>query len=474
MLLWSVMPAAWSYGRVVATPLIFLLAGVILLGYVVGYRGLGRQIRHPGGLYVQVTFGLGRVVGLGTAALVFVAYLGIAAGFYGFLARVLQALVASVFGVDLAPTVALLIGLAVILAAIRLSLRAIAWIAIVVAIEQTVGVLWFDLVALRNPAGGGSVSFQSLDPAWLLSGSFAVALVFAVTAFVGSEVGTSYSTELADPARSVPKATSLSYGLTTLVLVFSAWAVSVAAGAENAAASPADGVTLVPALVVQFAGVGTQSLVLDLVLTNLVIGLFVTAIVINNAASRQLAGLARDGVLPPVFRVERPGEQPPVPARLVQPVVGGLVALAASFSETGVLAQWLIVAAGLSIVGSLTLASAATALWFMRGEADEGGFFGWEGQVVAGVSAVFLTGGLFLYGVLRLRTVVPGAPAYAAWLVPALIAVVFCAGALYALTLRSSRPTVYAAIGKGIATAVPPPPVQPRPASPPPVQPRRF
>ncbi|GAA3391442.1 APC family permease [Cryptosporangium minutisporangium] len=449
MLLWSVVPAAWAHGRVVATPLVFLIAGLILLAYVVGYRGLGRQIRHTGGLYVQVTLGLGRTIGLGTAALVFVAYLGIAAGFYGLLARILEALVASVFDIDLSPTVALVFGLAVILGAVLLPLRVVVWLAIVVAVEQFIGVIWFDLVALNTPAGD-SVSFDALDPGWLLSGSFAVGLVFAVTAFIGSEVGTSYSTELADPVRSVPKATVLSYGLTTVVLVLSAWAVSVAVGAENAAAAPGNGEGLVPALVARFAGVGGQSLAIDLVLVNLVIGLFVTGVVLNNAASRQVAGLARDGVLPPAFAVRVPGGQPRPAATYVQPVLAGAIALVASFSDTGVLAQWLIVTAGLAILGSLTLASAATAVWFLRGEADEGGFFGWEGQVIAGLTAVVTTGGLFCYGLFRIREVAPGAPPMAVWLVPLLIAGVFSAGVAAALVLRGSKPEVYAAIGKGL------------------------
>ncbi|SHM67059.1 Amino acid transporter [Cryptosporangium aurantiacum] len=470
MLLWSVMPAAWAHGRVVATPLVFLLAGLILLAYVVGYRGLGRQIRHTGGLYAQVSLGLGRAVALGTAALVFVAYLGIAAGFYGLLARIMETLVASVFDIDLSPTVALLIGLAVILGAVRLPLRVVVWIAIVVAVEQLVGVIWFDLVALNTPAGD-SVSFDALDPGWLLSGSFAVGLVFAVTAFVGSEVSTSYSTELANPVRSVPKATVLSYVLTTLILVFSAWAVSVAVGPENAAAAPGNGESLVPALVAQFAGVGGQSLAIDLVLINLVIGLFVTGVVINNAASRQVAGLARDGVLPSVFAVKAPGGEPRVAATYVQPALAGLIAFVASFSETGVLAQWLIVAAGLAIVGSLTLASAATALWFLRSEAEEGGFFGWEGQVIAGLTAVVTTGGLFFYGVFQIREVAPGAPPMAVWLVPLLIAVVFGAGVTYALVLRGSKPDVYAAIGKGLTSRERP---APAPVVPPPVPPQQH
>ena len=64
------------------------------------------------------------------------------------------------------------------------------------------------------------------------------------------------------------------------------------------------------------------------------------------------------------------------------------------------------------------------------------------------LGAVFMTGGLFLYGVLQLRTVVPGAPAYAAWAVPVLIALAFASGSAYALALRGSNPKVYASIGR--------------------------
>src|SRR5690348_9591720 len=78
-LLWVLVPAAFSFGQVVATPLVFALSGLILLGFVLGYGGLGRRIRHPGGLYVQVACGLGRSVGLGTAGLLFLSYLGLVA-----------------------------------------------------------------------------------------------------------------------------------------------------------------------------------------------------------------------------------------------------------------------------------------------------------------------------------------------------------------------------------------------------------
>jgi hypothetical protein len=44
-LLWAVVPTALQNGQVVATPLILVLAGLILLGFVLGYSGLARRVR---------------------------------------------------------------------------------------------------------------------------------------------------------------------------------------------------------------------------------------------------------------------------------------------------------------------------------------------------------------------------------------------------------------------------------------------
>ena len=463
-LVWTVVPITFGLSGVVATPLIFALAGLILLCFVLGYSGLGRRIRHPGGLYVLVARGLGRPIGLGAAAMQLVGYLGVVAGLYGLSARMLKQLVLDVFGVDLPSSVVVLFWITAVLCVSQIPLRRTVQLLTGVVAIQLFTVVWFAFAAVGKPLNH-DVSFAALDPGWLLSGSFGIALVFAVTAFVGSEGGAAYSDELADPQRSVPRATYLSYGVTTLVLVVTAWAVSVVVGAEQAA-TPSG--AFLPSVLAHMVNPGSMGTVVDFAMLNLCIGLLATSMTMNNATSRQIAGLARDGVLPAWLAPLRAGAPPPPPATLVQPIVSGAVAVAATFTVSGAIPLWLAVAAGLGVTGVLMLASASTAVWFLRGEADEGGFFGWEGQVIAGLLSVGSTGGVFFYGVMRIREVAPGAPPAAGWMVGLLIGLVFAVGVIGAFVLRAYQPTTYAAIGGMVVNrnrpVSPPMPLAPVPA----------
>ncbi|GAA3383342.1 APC family permease [Cryptosporangium minutisporangium] len=464
-LLWAVVPTALQNGKVVATPLIFALAGLILLGFVLGYSGLARRVRHPGGLYVQVVRGLGRPVGLGAAAVTLLAYTGLVAGLYGFFATVFVALVDSLFGVVLPAAVGLLLCVVSVLALGVVPLRIVVRLLLGVVVGQIAVVLAFDLGAFTE-AAGSEVSFTPLDPGWILSGSFGVALVFAVTAFVGSEAGATYSDELTDPQRAIPKATYISYAVTTAVLVVSAWAVSVAVGPEQAPLQAAAlGAAFLPAVVASIVGAGAAGTVTNLLLGVLLVGLLATGVTLHNATSRQLAGLARDGVLPAPLAIPRLGGAPPWRTALIQPVVAGLIALFALFSEQKVLPLWLVVGSGLAATGVLTLASAATVVWFLRGVADEDGFFGWEGQVVAGFFSIVTTGFIFLYGVTRVREIAPGSPPVAAWLVGVLIGGVFGTGVVVALVLQATRPAAYATIGQDQAQATGRTPAEPPPTA---------
>jgi amino acid transporter len=441
-ILWSLVPAALGSGGVVATPLVFAIAGLIMLGFVLGFGGLGRRIRHPGGLYVQVVRGLGRPIGLGAASLMFLSYVGVVAGLYSLSALMLHALLLSVFSVDLPMVVPLAFSVVAVWILSRVPILIVARVLIVGVSLQIFTVVWLSFSELKSPAGG-SVSYTALDPGWLLSGSFGVALVLAISVFIGSEAAASYSDELIDPVRSIPKATYLSYAVTAAVLVFSGWAISVVVGPEQ---SVMPGVAVLPNIVAVLVGRESASLVVNLLLGNLVVGIIAACVTMNNATARQLAGLARDGVLPRFFAIG-PDGAPPMLSTTVQPVVAGVAAFAATFTALKAMPLWLAIASALGVVGVLMLASTATATWFLRGEADEGGFFGWEGQVVAGLLSIITIGGVFLYGVTHIREVDQASPSSASWLVGTLIAGTFAVGVTVALVLRETRPATYAMIG---------------------------
>lgn len=445
MLLWVVIPTAFSVGRVVATPLVFGLAGLMLLGFVLGYSGLSRRIRHPGGLYVQVASGLGRSAGLGAAGLLFVAYIGLASGIYGLNALLLQGLISTAAGVNVPIGVTLAISVLAVQGLSLAPLRKVARILIVVVGIQVVIALWFTSSALGSQTGG-RVSVQALDPGWLFSGSFVIALVLALTVgFIGSEGAAVYSNELANPYKSIPIATYLSYGVTTTILVLGSWAVSGAVGPEDAVGPNG---ALPMTILSHLAGFAAIPSVQYLGFVAMYLGLLSTGVTLNNGGARQLAGLAQDGVLPRSLTTAGTASAPPTrKALLVQPITAGTGAVIAILATGNPLPLWLAVASGLGVLGVLALASAAAAVWFMRGAADETGFLGWEGQVVAGLFSVVTIGLVFGYGVTHVRQVAPGSPAAASWLVGTTIAGTFTVGLAGAQYLRARRPAVYASIG---------------------------
>ncbi|GAA3382581.1 APC family permease [Cryptosporangium minutisporangium] len=445
--LWGAVPEAYRSGQVEATPLVFAFAGVILLGFVFGYSGLAKRLRHPGGVYVQVAHGLGRPIGIGAGAVILVAYIGLMAALYSFFAGVLNGLAQSLFDVEVP------IGIGIALCALagallsRLRARQLVPIFSVILAIQLVTVIVTMVAAFSSPAGG-TVSYQSLEPGGLLTGSFGVTLVLALMASAGTETAANYTAELANPVRSLPRATYLSYAVTTAVGVAGALAVSALVGPTNATAiAQQAGPALFPVLVAQVVGVEHAVMVTNILMAVLLTGIFGATVGLQGALVRQLAGLARDGVLPPALIRPNARGRRPILLNIAHPLISGLVALVFA-DETGALKTWVTIGATLGLFGMLMLASLSATVWFLRGEADEAGFFGWEGQVVA---AAFSAVTLFLvvvYGLTHVPELDTSDTSGATWLVLAMILVPFVLAVIAALIIRETRPEVYARIGR--------------------------
>jgi amino acid transporter len=462
VMLWGIMPTTYQFSGVVATPLVFGLAGVTLMVFAVGIGGMARRIRHSGGLYAFVAHGLGPTMGLSVAVLAVLSYSVLMGGVLVLLAGTLTSFVASITSTQLPLTLSVVIAVAAVLVLGRLRLRTLCRVYVALAASQVLAVLWIDLGAVGNP-DSGRISYAAINPTWLLGGSVSLALCFALTSFMGSETAATYTDEVAAPERTVPRATFLSYAIAAVVLTVSGWAISVATGPENAvsitqgsyeSSTGGNGQPLVLVVVARLVGPEHVSLVAKLLTGALLLGGLGAATSIHHAVARQVAGLARDGVLPQWLRPRREGG-PRVRAGLLAPLIAAPVALIAVSVENKSVALIVGVIGGLGITGAITLTSLSAVVFFLRGaEEDETGFLGWEGRVVAASFAMVVTGFAFVYALFRLPDVLaPVAPA-ASWLFPVSLGGAFAAGLIWAFVLRSTRPHLLARVGRSEPTEI--------------------
>lgn len=175
------------------------------------------------------------------------------------------------------------------------------WLSLILVAAQVGGLL------LVIGAGGPSIGDRSLVEGAQLSGVLAAsALVFF--AFIGFDEIVTLSEETRDAARVVPRALLLALGISTLLYVAVGVAAVSAVGAEALASSERP-----LALVMEdIFGGSASSVVAALALA----ATMNTSLLVLTAASRLIYGMARGGVLPPVFEQLGPRGQAPWVAAL--------------------------------------------------------------------------------------------------------------------------------------------------------------
>ncbi|MFG1928463.1 APC family permease [Cryptosporangium sp. NPDC048952] len=449
---WVAIPGAFQFGHVVAMPLVYVLGGIALLCAALAFTSMARRVRHPGGLYALVSAGLGPSIGLGVAAVVLVSYLGSLVSLYAVFALTLSGLSVDLIGVDLPGEVAALIGVVLVSLLSMVRLRRVIWLLGGLLAAQAVILIWFDVRALQLPMRDGDFT-APLDPGWLFSGSFGIALCFAVTAFIGLDTSLNFIRDVRTPGRNVPRAAYLAGLIMTTASAFSAWAVSAAtSGQARAAVAPDDvasttgttGQSLFT-LIGRIVGPEAAPNVARLIMFTLVLAVVGCAVVLHKAVNRQLSGLALDRVLPPVFLL---GARDAWLVRAGVPALAAIGAVAVIATGDRIYALWLGLASGLGITGALALTSISALFWFLRSDEEETEVGGWELRAVAGAVAAVVTGFVFVFGLLRLSSVFPPAGGRPSWLLGALIGTAFVAGVTWAAVLRARRPAVLAGVGR--------------------------
>jgi amino acid transporter len=430
---------------IVGVPLSFLLLGVALGLFVVGYAAMSRYVANAGAFYSYLARGLGRESAVGGAFVALVSYNAIQIGLYGLFGAAIKQFISDKTGFDMpwwawALCAWLIVG---VLGASRIDLNA--RILAVFLICEVIAVTVYDIVAFAHPAGG-SVSFAGLKPSNLFVNGLGAVFAFSVAAFIGFESGASYSEECRDPRRTVARATYIALGFTAVFYAVSAWAMAANVGSGDLQkAATENGPGLVFGVLDQYVGSPVADIANVLFLTSI----FAALLSFHNAVARYTFALGREHVLP--SQLARIGVRTggPLAGSLLQSFLALIVVVI--FAVTGAdpilkLFTWF---SGMSAVGVILLMAATSAAvvgFFRKRAAPEENT--WQRAIAPALATLVLLSlvVLLIANFDSLLGTEPNSPLR--WLLPALVLAAGVTGLIWGAVLRRTRPDVYEGIGR--------------------------
>ena len=433
-------PLGFVQGNGAGLPAAYLVVTLVLVCFAVGYAAISRRVINTGAFYTYIAQGIGRPPAIGAGLLAVAAYTvniaGIAGGggyFVHILGETMGANVSWIWG-----TVPILVLVALVgYRSVHVSAKVLGTITVLGLIALLVYDI--DIIAAKGIDAFPAMSFS---PSAVFSGSAGLAVLFALTSFVGVDTAALYSEETDEPERTVPRATYVAVIGMGVFYVFSIWLVVGSIGADRVR----DEATAKTGSLIfdDVAVIGGETLQ-TIVAVMFVAATFAGCLAFHNAASRYLFVLGRDRVVSPKLGELHPRHRSPARASLVISIGYGLIVLIAIVFRLDPFLVLATAALGLATLGIIVLqAMAAVAIVAFFGRRGQGRY--WTTVVLPGVGAA----ALFAVAVFELfnfdtivgiqSPIVDGLP----WLIVATLVV----GILIGLRIRRTRPARYARLAE--------------------------
>ncbi|GAB7005471.1 APC family permease [Nocardioides sp. AN3] len=435
-------PIVIGYGNGVGAPMAFILGGIVLMLFALGFVAMATGVEQPGGFYSFVAAGLGRRAGMGAAFVAIAGYYVISVSNFSFFGLSVNGL-ADRFGWPHEPwwmyAVPLLLFCGV-LGYFRIDVSAKV-LSILLVGEFIVVAVYDAAVVIKGGAHGLSASFVHPDVAF--SGSLGVALLFAAMMYGGFEATVVFRHEVKDPDRSIPRATYLFIGGIGLFYALTTWVTTQALGEGRAqAATAADPSGSVLGTMREFAGVATVDVTSVLLNTSVI----AASLALYNVLSRYVFRLAAEGVLPHSLGTAHPVHHSPHRASVATGaalLVGVVIAAVVGVDPNLFYAQL----AGIfsyALFFLFVLTNVAVLVYLNRGAMAEK--YGVGRRIVAPVLALAGLSIVLYLGLTNITTMLPVSQTVGVALIGGLYAL-FMVGYLFAHSIKRRRPEVYALLG---------------------------
>ncbi|MGV8881989.1 MAG: APC family permease [Rhodoglobus sp.] len=428
-------PLAVGVGNGAGAPIGFALAAVILLVFSVGFVTMTPFVKEAGAFFSYVTAGLGSRAGLGAAFTALVAYTAIQVAVYGYVGWALDDLV-TYFGGPTLPWWLYSFATMAIVAVlgyrhIELSAKILGG---ALALEILVVVV-LDIV-IFSTGGANGLALETFDPANIFTGSIGVAVLFALTGFIGFEATAVFRDEARTPEKTIPRATYLAVIIIGAFYAISCWALVTGIGADAvvsvAQATLAGDGNMLLDTTEQYLGVVMRDVVQVLLITSL----FACVLSFHNVIARYQFSLANKGVLPARLGVIDKKHNSPSASSIVQTVTAaivlGVLALIGLDPLVGVFGSM----AGVATVGMVILlltTSIAVFVFFARRPQLTGGRM-WGSRVFPILAVIGLCVAMYL--VLSNFTLVTGGSPLVSTILAIIPAAAFVIGSLLGKRFR--------------------------------------
>lgn len=362
------MPLAMGLGNGAGAPMGFVIAALVLLLFSVGFVTMTPYVPEAGAFFSYVTVGLGERMGKGIAVVALIAYTAIQIGIYGYIGWAISDTVAHYHGPVIPWPVYSFAVLAVVAVLgyrhIDVSAKVLG-----VALACEIGiVVVLDAVMVAKPGPAG-ITFASFDPAVFTNGTIGIAILFALTGFIGFEATAVFRDEARDPERTIPRATYAAVVIIGAFYAITVWAFVVAIGPDHVTdvaqrTLAGDGNMLLDTTGDMLGTVGR-----DIVNVLLLTSLFACVLSFHNVIARYQFVLAGKGLLPARLARVHDSHDSPSFSSIVQTVTAavivGVLAILGIDPLVGVFGSM----AGIATVGMVLLmltTSIAVLAFFLR------------------------------------------------------------------------------------------------------------
>jgi len=443
--------SGWAATGVTGLPLAFIIIGVMLAVFSVGYVAMSRHVVNAGAFYSYIALGASKPLGVGASIIALLAYNMLQVGLYGIFGVVAQGFFDEKFNVHASWWVFALVAWAIValMGALRVDINS-KIIGVLLAVEIVV-VLIYDVADLAHPYHS-SFALSTFAPSNLFVGGVfgvaGVAFAIVITSFVGFEAAPVFSEEARHASRTVPAATYLAIAVMGALYLITTWAMSVAVGADNVVArAQTDGPAMIFTVAGQEGGLGNVFGDIGNVL--LITSIFAAMVSYHNSVARYSFALGREGVLPRIMGATRPRSGAPLAASISQSVFALIVVVIYAVQGYDPLVKlffWLGTTGGFGILVLLVGTSISVIKFFAQNGRGESA---WARVIAPVISTIAL--GYVLYETIKSYNGLLGVDAHdvTRWVLPGLYLVALVIGVIWALVLRSTRRDVYDGIGLG-------------------------